>query len=215
VRAGLNAGAKEGATEARRAQRSRAFAGKGIIPSPAMFSAHAFFRRIRTPYESFLAVTAVVPCVMGCVEDQRILGLFCALLLWVWCSYALIYSGLEAPKQQVESLHWSLRQMFMVTACLAVIIGAIFNHWPMLWRFAISVPEMDRIADQVESGLEVKKPQAVGLFVIEKATMRSGIPCLWIDGETCFARCKPEQVQGFNLWSTERMNDRWQLILED
>ncbi|HUY91445.1 MAG TPA: hypothetical protein VMV10_22085 [Pirellulales bacterium] len=177
--------------------------------------ATSFWQRIRTPYGSFLAATVVVTCLMGCVGDHAIQGLLCILLLWTWCSYALIYSGLQNPKRQAECLRRTLQRMFVVVGCLAVIIGAIINHWPLRWRFMISRPELDQLADRVEGGLKLERPRAVGLFAIKSAAMRGSVPCLWIDSETCFARCAPEQVQGFNLWSTESMNDRWQLINED
>lgn len=184
-----------------------------------MLSAKNFWRRVRTPYGSFLVLTAIVPCVMGCVGDRVIQGAICVLLLWAWCFYALIYLGLQPPKRQAESLRWTLRQMFVVTGCLAMIFGAIVNHWPLLWRFAISQQRLDQFADQLVDGRQLSTPRAVGLFVIRKAEMRDGLPCLWTDpdpsGYSGFVRCTPRQVQGFNIWFTEQMNDRWQLILED
>ena len=184
-----------------------------------MLSANNFWRRIRTPYGSFLAATAVVPCVMGCVGDHAMQGLFCILLLCAWSCYALTYMGLQNPKKQAESLQWSLRRMFVVIGFLAVIFGAIVNHWPLRWRFAISLPKLDQYADQLEGGLEMEGPRAIGLLLVEKAELERGVPCFWTDanlaGPVGFVRCSPEQAHSFNLWCTEQMNDRWQLIVED
>ena len=189
------------------------------MPNPATVSAHNLWRRIRTPYGSFLAYTSVTVILMACVGDQVIYGAFCVLLLFAWCFYAICYMDLQHRKRQIESLQWTLRQLFVVIGCLAVIIGAIVNHWPLRWRFAISLAKMEQLADQMEGGLELEGPRAVGLFLVEKAELKRGVPCFWTDansaGPVGFVRCTPEQAHNFNLWSTERMNDRWQLIVED
>lgn len=110
--------------------------------------------------------------------------------------------------------------MLVVTACIAAIGGAIVHRWPLQWRFAISQAELDQFADRLESGFQMPKPTAVGLFVVRKAEMRRGLPCLWTDpdpsGHAGFVRCTPEQADWFNLGiGTHSINDRWQFIRED
>lgn len=184
-----------------------------------MHSAKNFWQRVRTPYGSFLVLTASVACFMTLVGAQVMWGVLCVLMLSAWCFYSLVYLVLEDAKGPVEAPRWTLRQMFAVTACIAVMVGAVINHWPLRWRFAISQPQLDQFADQLADGRQLSTPRAVGLFVIKKAEMRHGLPCLWThpdpSGYSGFVRCTPSQVQGFNIWFTEQMNDRWQLILED
>jgi hypothetical protein len=116
-------------------------------------------------------------------------------------------------------VQWSLRQVFIVTACVAIIVGAMVHRWPLWWRFAASQAALDQFADRVENGLQISRPQAVGWFMIERAEMRKGVPCLWtapdLAGSTGFVRCAPNQAERFNLWSNQRLNDRWQFISED
>lgn len=177
------------------------------------------WRRIRTPYESFLALTAIVACFMTLVGCQVIWGALCVLMLFAWCFYALIYMVIQDAKGPVEPPRWALRQMFAVTACIAVMAGAVVNHWPLRLRFAVSRPQLDQFADQLAAGRRLSTPRVAGLFVIKKAEMRGGLPCFWTDpdpsGYSGFVRCTPKQAHGFNLWFTEQMNDRWQLIIED
>lgn len=196
---------------------------RGIRVSSTILSARRLWQRVRTPYGSFLALTAIVAVLMARVGSHLLMAVFCVLLLFAWCFYGLAFLAAQDAKRQMESLRFSLRQIFIVTACVAVIVGALVNHWPFRWRFALSLQELDQFADRIDGGLEIEKPKAVGLFVIEKAEVRTiggkRVPCLWTDpdtaGPTGFVRCMPEQAHRFNLWSTERMNDRWQLIIED
>jgi hypothetical protein len=141
------------------------------------------------------------------------------LLLFAWCFYSLILWALQDTKGQVEFVRWNLRRMFAVTGCITVMSGAIVHHWPLKWRFLASQAELDEFADRLEGGLQMPNRSAVGLFVINKAEMRGHMPCLWTDpdpaGHSGFVRCPPEQAKSFNLWWDERMNPRWQLIIED
>ena len=186
-------------------------------------AANNFWQRVRTPYGSFLALTAIVAVLMARVGNPVLMALLGVLLLFAWCFYGLAFLAVRDAKRQMESLRFNLRQIFVVTGCIAVIVGALVNHWPLRWRFALSLPELDQFADRLDGGMEIVRPIAVGWFVIQQAVVRtiSGklVPCLWTDPETAgatgFVRCTPEEAHRFNLWYSERMNDRWQLIIED
>lgn len=189
------------------------------MPNSALFSAKNIWRRVRTPYGSFLVLTASAACFMTLVGCQVILGVLCVLMLAAWCFYALIDMALQDAKGPVEPPRWTLRQMLTLTACIAVMVGAVVNHWPLRLRFAVSRPQLDQFADQLAAGERLSTPRAVGLFMIRKAEMRRGLPCLWTNpapsGYTGFVRCTPSQAERFNLFFTESMNDRWQLVIED
>jgi hypothetical protein len=171
-----------------------------------------------TPLGLAGAMLSVIAVLSACCADRLSLFVLSALVCYMWyvARFAIYVVDLsKRPETGKLPTQWSLRQMLFAIACVAVLLATVFQHWPFRARFLLSQSAFNELADRLESGLEMEGSRTAGLFMIERATMRGKIPCLWLDPETCFARCKPEQVQGFNLWSTERMSDRWQLINED
>ena len=138
------------------------------------------WQRVRTPYGSFVATTAAVALLMGCAGDHVALAGLSFLLLIAWCYYVLAFHVVRGPGREIR--HRAVEfasNVFVVTACVAIIVGAMVHRWPLQWRFTTSRAALDRFADRVENGLQISKPQAVGWFMIERAEMRKGVPCLW------------------------------------
>lgn len=176
--------------------------------------------RIFRPCGSLFAATVVVMFLMARASDQILMGGLCLLLLFGWCFCIFVFWALLSPERRIEFIRWDLRQMFAIVGCVAMIVGALVQHWPLKLRFAVSLSELDRLADQLEEGWQMPEPATAGLFVIRKAELRRGTPCLWTEpdsaGPVGFVRCTPEQAESFpNLWNNEQMNERWQLIIED
>lgn len=178
----------------------------------------AFGSLLFTPIGLAFAMLSVIVVLSACCADRISLFVLSVLVCYAWYVARFAMYVVELSKRPDTGKlrgQWSLRQILFMVACVAMLLGTVFQHWPLRARFLLSHSAFDELADRLESGQEVEVPKEVGLFLIERAKMRGGVPCLWIDPEICFSRCTPKQVHRFNLWSTERMYDRWQLIIED
>lgn len=223
MRAGLNAGAKECTTEARRAQSSGAsFLWRNEKEfdeaDPAMFNAaRRCWTVLFSPLGLAIAALSAITALSACCYDRAGLFVLSVPILYAWYLARCIGCGIERSKRPVEEyrIQWSLRQLLFAITCVALLIGTVLHHWPFRVRFQLSRNAFDELADRHERGQQTSVAEKAGLFVIQKTEIRRGLSCLWIGPEICFVRCTPEQARWFNLWSTEQMNDRWQLIIED
>lgn len=100
--------------------------------------------------------------------------------------------------------------------------------WPLRLSFLASHREFDGFARALESGYRMTGPERVGRFLILKAELRDGRPCLWVDSDPAgydgFVRNPRRGSNGkllgrsnltFNLWSAVRLDDDWAFISED
>jgi hypothetical protein len=193
--------------------------GSGVTLARRKESAvRAFGSLLFTPLGLAAATLSVIVVLSACCADRLSLFVLSVLICyaWYWARFLIYVIDLsKRPDTGTLRPQWSLRQLLFMVACLAVLLATVFHHWPFRARFLLSHRAFNELANRLECGRKTQVPKRIGFFVIKGASMRGSIPCLWLDSETCFARCKPEQAQRFNLGSTERMNDRWQLINED
>lgn len=115
----------------------------------------------------------------------------------------------------------------LVTSLIAL-ASAAPTAWPLRLAFHVSHHDLDDFAKQLEAGYTMEQPERVGRFLILKAEMRGGRPCLWVDtdpaGYDGFVRNPRRGPDGkllgasnraFNLWSAVRLDDDWAFISED
>ncbi len=118
--------------------------------------------------------------------------------------------------------------LIIATACIALMITVVATRWPLRLAFLASRSDFCAFAARLEAGYTLTRPERVGRFLIQKAELRNGRPCLWLDidpaGFDGFVRNAPRaadrSLQGppntlFNLWSAVRLDDDWAFISED
>ncbi len=113
----------------------------------------------------------------------------------------------------------SVRQLFMGTTTIAILLSVATSDWPLRTAYTLSRPSFERVAEHVRAGDEIDTPCLVGLFRIRKAEVyHNGVVCLWTEddsaGPTGFVQCGSDDPP-FNLWSHTRLDGCWQFISED
>ncbi len=104
--------------------------------------------------------------------------------------------------------------------CLAIFVSVPLTHWPLRVAYRLSRPSFEAVAKSLQTGTKYPYPLRVGLFSIKKAEIYNlnGKICLWTDlspsGKTGFTKC-PSNDLPFNIWSSFKLDDEWQLISED
>jgi len=120
------------------------------------------------------------------------------------------------------------RNAIVALASLLCIASVFFTLWPLKLTFAASRPEFEAMARKLDAGHEMTVPRKLGRFIIVKAEMRNGRPCLWTDtdpsGFSGFVRNPYGGVNmakglypndAFNLWSCIKLDGDWAFIDED
>lgn len=181
-------------------------------------------RVVLSPYWQLVAAAVSMATVSALVCEKGFVVLFGLFAVYCWLLWGLPTLGSRMAGPAEKRPRMSLKQMLTVVACFALIVSVLVNDWPFRVRFAISRPAIDRLADQVERGYVLDEPRQAGLFRIRGAERRrvaaARYTCLWIDpdpaGPAGFVRCLPQEAKAlFNLWSTTRMSEGWQYIVED
>ena len=99
-----------------------------------------------------------------------------------------------------------------------VLLSTGVTNWPLRLSFAISQPELQTLARQVEAGKAFTQPCRVGLLEIQQGVVHpSGHVVLWTDlkenGSAGFVIIPPADVtQKFNVWSVVTLNTTCQYI---
>lgn len=108
------------------------------------------------------------------------------LAAWLLCFGGLMVIAFRRPPPNWPP-QWSLRQRQIVFSCLAVLSAAFAHEAPFRWRFALSRPSLERLADRIEKGEPVGMPGRGGFFVVHKAdSLNDGrFIRLWIDTSPC------------------------------
>jgi hypothetical protein len=118
--------------------------------------------------------------------------------------------------------------LLVAAASIATMISVVATRWPLRLAFLASHGGFDAFAARLEAGYRMTQPERVGRFLIRKAEMREGRPCLWVDidpaGYTGFVRNPRRGPDGkllgpsnrqFNLWWDVPLDDDWAFISED
>lgn len=115
---------------------------------------------------------------------------------------------------------WSIWPVLVgAVACLAIVSSVLLTQWPLRAAYAVSRPSLERLASDAREGRPSSRPQLAGLFLVERVEInKHGIVCLWTTpnpgGDAGFVQSAPDRLP-FNLWSTLKLDDRWQYICED
>ncbi|HEV3343646.1 MAG TPA: hypothetical protein VG125_24960 [Pirellulales bacterium] len=122
------------------------------------------------------------------------------------------------PSAQPQKLQFSLRQLFIVVACLALYLSLLREPWTFRLRFAVSRPALERLAAEVEQG-GTPGPQWAGLFYIEETARRERdggtYTVLFIDPEEGFVHPTPTKPW-LNDYSLALQNDpEWFYFIQD
>ena len=147
-----------------------------------------------------LPIALLADCAIDGIEDLTALGEF----------------------QLRQFRQFSLRRLFVFVTCLALFLSLLYEPWTFRLRFAMSRPELERLAARVEAGDDVE-PQWAGLFFIEKADRkeRDGkmFTVLWTDlGANPEGFVHPGSRNGpwFNDYSVAMRHDaQWNYFIQD
>jgi hypothetical protein len=176
-------------------------------------------RRMKPYFDTLLAsvcgLLAAVSVYLSATGCEKI-----SMVLW-----AVLFSGIDAVAGIVLitrrlRAHRSIStSVGAALTCIAVIISVAIWHWPLRASYSWSQNAFDSFAERVRAGQDLRMPQRVGFFKIEKALVsRDGIVCLWTmpnpAGSTGFVQCRRDHIP-FNLWSVVKLDDQWQFISED
>ena len=98
---------------------------------------------------------------------------------------------------------WRLHRSGLVAlvASLIAMAAAAPTAWPVRLVFLASHRDLDDFAKDIEAGYRMTKPERVGGFLIQKAEMRAGRPCLWVAtdpdaADDGFVRKRPRESGG-------------------
>ena len=98
-------------------------------------------------------------------------------------------------------------------ACLLTMFSVVATEWPLHLTFLASRSEFDAFATRLEAGYRMTEPERVGRFLILKAEMREGRPCLWLDidpaGYDGFVRNPRRGPDGKLLGPSNTQFDHW------
>lgn len=150
------------------------------------------------------------------------------------CGGACAFAAARREVASGDWPRWSLRQMFAVIACLALILSALIHQTPFLARFALARHAIDRLAEHLELGQRLEHPCLAGTFLIRQAEIRppkvdqarkDELPSLnshkrvylWTDlspgGRSGFAQNIPQNDSRY--FTQVRLDDRWWFVVED
>jgi hypothetical protein len=135
---------------------------------------------------------------------------------------------LALPKDSHRKGGYHRLGLLVAAASLLTMFSVVATRWPLRLTFLASRSEFDAFAGRLEAGYRMTQPERVGRFLILKAEMRDGRPCLWVDidpaGYDGFVRNPRRGPDGkllgpsnlcFNLWSDVRLDDDWAFISEE
>ncbi len=112
----------------------------------------------------------------------------------------------------------------LVVGVLSVLpLSMITTFWPLRVAFLVSRPALNRIADRVEAGEQIRRPEWAGLFLIlkTKSGQNEGDLALIVDddpsGKSGFVRLHAPDGNSplVNLDFDEVMDARWRFQFED
>jgi hypothetical protein len=113
-----------------------------------------------------------------------------------------------------------------LSASLALVASVALFQWPLRVAYALSRPEMERVAAQLRAGRRFTKPVRVGAFLIERAEIREyegdcccrpseSCVCLWMHtgpaGDTGLVRCWVKAGPLDKAWLTP-LDEQWQFV---
>jgi hypothetical protein len=159
---------------------------------------------------SFLTIILALPCLAG---TATAFGLGAA-----WCTTAARDLGLS---WRSRALRWTVAVAVSVAP-----ITILLTQWPFLLAFAASRPALERLADQVSSGVPVSTPQWAGLFRVVASAVdpKTGNVGLVTNpdpgGRSGFERYGARGTPGtsgafYNFWSEMQLDKKWRYAEED
>lgn len=168
------------------------------------------------PYPLIIGLVVLVFASAAAKSQLDLMG-----LAWYGFPYLFALCFLWPPRWTFR--HWIFRNVIAVPLVLIMAVLVIWTEWPLRGHFLLVRPIMDAMADRLESGERIETPVQIGLFRVRMAEMSGWepVPCLWTKrirkyDHTGFVRTTPEKVDHqFNLWSSRKLDNHWQFIVED
>lgn len=171
-----------------------------------------------------LAPTLALPVVAvgaSAMAWQRVLvWLMVGAAVYAWLLASLLGMKFRAAHPAAGPWQTSLRRLLLNVTVVCIVLSVLTTDWPLKLRFTLSRPEIDALADRVQSGQNVALPCYAGLFWVRGAEAnRAGQPCLWTrlepGGNTGLVRCRANTQPALNLASSLVLGDGWYLVAED
>ncbi len=178
-------------------------------------------------YIGYSALVVLLLSTLGTIiySDTTIRPLFFfALLSLLIANFAGLIFALCTNGSRIKFLRLPGNRMWVWLACVLIMISVYSTHWPIRLALHTSRPALERLADHVEKGYVLNKPQQVGLIRIYKAEFRKEVGvCIWINNELNY---HPEIVRKLTpsphadflkamvmaLWIEIPLFDNWYLI---
>lgn len=191
-----------------------------------------------SPFKMLLVVTSMIAATSALTGDPVVVWMIGFAVSLIGFAATVLRTqpntiAKEAPQLNISSgPRWSLRGMFAVIACLALILSTLIHQSPFRLRFALARNAIDSLAERADRGEVVETPCWAGTFIIRQVevhpTSRPGITgnapkntdariFLWTklnpDGRTGFARAvEPKNARFF---IQRRLDERWWFVVED
>lgn len=113
------------------------------------------------------------------------------------------------------------RRGAVVAAWCVLLLSVGMAHWPLRAAFALARPGLEEAAGRVAHGAPAAGPFRAGPFrVLHAESVSPHTVCLWIGldggGRTGLVRhAGPARDVPLNLWTSVKLDERWQFVHED
>jgi hypothetical protein len=184
-----------------------------------------------SPFKLLLLVTAVIVLTSAESGDPVAVWLI-AVVATLGCMAANAISDF-AKRPAIQSRpQWSLRGMFVVIACVGLILASLIQQSPFRIRFGLARSAIDSLADRATRGETIETPCWAGSFRIRQVELfpaneqtSNGLlkpdvarrVFFWTDwtstGRSGFA-CGIEPKES-RYWTQHRLDDQWWFVVED
>jgi hypothetical protein len=160
-----------------------------------------------------IAITSAL-CSSACsifFRERLAVGLACISIIVL----AIIWVNMIKTRSGYSDLHRALALIIVVVFSVVVAV----TNWPLKLTFSLVEDDIEALAQRVDAGERIEYPQRVGVFTIYGAGIRSGTVYLitspsghdWeVEGLARHA-----EGEGFNLWSSTSLGDKWSYVSED
>jgi hypothetical protein len=174
-------------------------------------------------------VLANISVGLVCIYAPGILGRVLTLMMIIFATPFALVLGAAWARMATAPDAVARRSPFFAWACvliLTALLPTMLTHWPFRLAFLASRPALDRLADQVEVGQVIRKPQLVGAFWIidSRIDIGNGNVALITDddpvGASGLVRLGSNNPTGslgpiFNHSIDEALDARWRFQQED
>lgn len=141
--------------------------------------------------------------------------------LWLVLCVAFVWAfGLLRSSAARDYLIRGRGHLVIQTICWLVVLAVLTTDWPLRVSFAVSRPELERLAVAINRGEPPKSPIRAGLFLVRDTGFNhKGWTCLWLDsnknGRTGFAQGANIDTDTPYLSVGIPLGEGWALVVEE